>query len=507
MLLYHVILPETEDEKKELYYRSKGNAVVEEGILKLQPSTTVSFDTYFNAFFYSKYLKYTGIEKLIIIMKAKGSFEVEVICIEPTGKETVVEKSLIQNEAKLRIEVSLKDLPNEGAAFCRFTAYEEGEITEIRYESDCATRGRIKVAAIICTYHREEYVKRNIEYIQRKIWDIKTSITDEFDLIVIDNGKTLGPFQNEHIKIVHNVNLGGSGGFTRGIIEALNCGENYTHVLLMDDDISFESEILIRTVQLLKVLKQENNCIGGQMLIDSSPLIQYEAGGRFLHGRLYANGEGLNLSKIADLFQNEKEKETDYNAWWYCCIPIRLIHKFGLPLPFFIKEDDVEFGLRTKSKYFISNGIGVWHQSFEKKQQPYLEYYIKRNELIVSAFSGIGAGTVNSIIKLFRSVIGSLIRKKKSQIAYINEAYIDFLKGPEYLLDTDGEQLNNKLIKNKKRGEKESTVISCIITIKISLLLLLKYEKIKKEYIHSRDKLTSEYEWRKRLKMSLPDKM
>lgn len=31
-----------------------------------------------------------------------------------------------------------------------------------------------------------------------------------------------------------------------------------------------------------------------------------------------------------------------YAGWWLCCIPVPVLHELGLPLPFFIKGDDVE---------------------------------------------------------------------------------------------------------------------------------------------------------------------
>ncbi|MEI3199181.1 MAG: hypothetical protein V8S12_01795 [Lachnospiraceae bacterium] len=67
---------------------------------------------------------------------------------------------------------------------------------------------------------------------------------------------------------------------------------------------------------------------------------------------------------------NEQELATEYTGWWYTCIPLRCIDNDNLPLPIFIHRDDVEYGLRVgKKKFIFLNGIGVWHEAFEKKWQ------------------------------------------------------------------------------------------------------------------------------------------
>ena len=39
--------------------------------------------------------------------------------------------------------------------------------------------------------------------------------------------------------------------------------------------------------------------------------------------------------------------DVDYNGWWMCLIPTEVIREIGLSLPMFIKWDDAEFGLRA----------------------------------------------------------------------------------------------------------------------------------------------------------------
>lgn len=504
MLLYSVILPTKEGNEISLYYRVKGAASIQGGALLLQPGTSAQFDTYFNGFFYSKYLRYTDVHELIVKVSTSGSISADLVCAAKDKTEIVLEhkENLDVDDAFQAVE--LNSLPEGGMLYCRFHAKSQGLIQSIRYETYEVYARRIMVAVVICTYHREKYIERNLQNLSRGIWNGHSVISDELNVIVVDNGNSLGTFQSQYVRIVPNRNLGGSGGFARGMIEALECGDRYTHVLLMDDDISFETEVLVRTVQFLKVLKELGKpiCIGGQMLIENEPTIQYESGGRFINGRLYAFGQGIDLSNSEALIENEKETESHYNAWWYCCIPLKLIQECGLPLPLFIKGDDVEFGLRSGAKFLAMNGIGVWHQSFSQKQSSYLEYYIKRNELIVSAIYGIGAGITSSMIKLFRALGGSVIRRDTGRIAYMKRAYKDFLKGPAFLLQTDAEMLNRELISASK-AKPPSALLSLAMSIEIFLEIFLNfflfYKASRKEFINMHPELINEVAWRKRL--------
>ena len=61
---------------------------------------------------------------------------------------------------------------------------------------------------------------------------------------------------SNQIHLIPNQNTGGSGGFTRGIQEALH-REQYTHVLLMDDDIIADWNGVQRAISFLSICKPE----------------------------------------------------------------------------------------------------------------------------------------------------------------------------------------------------------------------------------------------------------
>ena len=509
MRLYRAVFPECAEQNHDLYFRAIGPATVCDDSLAMQTGTTVRFDTYFNGFFYTKYLKYTQAKTLTVKIRCSGKLEAKLACITPDLIETVIET--IQLSGREVIEefgpVMLQDLPSDGMLFCAFAAREASIISEISYETEISRPNQVYIAGVICTYRREAYVKRNLRRIDAQIWqNIDSPAAQSLDVLVVDNGRTLPPGDRGHVAILPNKNCGGSGGFARGMLEALHSEKRYTHVLLMDDDISFEPSVLERTVQLLKAAKPMKNplCIGGQMLVESDPTSQYESGSRYAGGRLYPVNRGLDLSGLESLLQNGRESPVDYNAWWYCCIPLELVREKGLPLPLFIKTDDVEYGLRSGAEFLLMNGIGVWHKAFAEKQAAHLEYYIKRNELVVSALRQRGDGVLCSIHKLFCSLGGSILRGQTDQIGYIEWGYRDFLKGPGFLLEADAEKLNRSLI-DKKAEKPPATITAFLGSAAIVLVMffqfLVRYRAVQKDLMNSQDELTSERFWRKQLEL------
>lgn len=101
--------------------------------------------------------------------------------------------------------------------------------------------------------------------------------------------------------------MGGSGGFTRGIIEALRRKEEFSHVLLMDDDILLESNVLVKTVRFLQIVRSEHQdlAIGGSMLRLDDMAVQHEAGGKWTGRKIVNLNKGFNLCNVSDLLKNE----------------------------------------------------------------------------------------------------------------------------------------------------------------------------------------------------------
>ena len=182
------------------------------------------------------------------------------------------------------------------------------------------------------------------------------------------------------------------------------------------------------------------------MLELEHPFFQYEMGGRWTGRQVLNLRHGFDIREKQALLSNEIEERADYNAWWYMCMPLQLAREHGLPLPLFIKGDDMDYGLRAAKGIVLMNGIGIWHESFGKKYNGALEYYIKRNELLLNALHRPRYGPVRSLAKIFFACGKQVVFQRYNVVDFILRAYNDFLKGADFFLETDGESFNSELM-------------------------------------------------------------
>ena len=474
-----------------LYFKTSGDAeFIDEaqangGIsprIVLKRSAVLSFDTHFNCFSYSKYLQYTVIKDCAAKLILSGGFKIRLIALRgelgakrgplPFSKEIIVEKEeyligktetdLIynfENEACPGFYYLELEAVSDNAVFFGGYYYAAGTTQGDGGVVLSATTQHprppvlfdVKIAIAICTFKREKYVYQNIANLAAFLHDPENAdIRDKFFAFIIDNGHTLEPENVDYdfVQIFQNKNLGGSGGFTRGIMEAYARRGEFSHVLLMDDDIVFDAEILRKSLTFLLYRKAERAgiSIGGIMIKLDDPAYQHEAGGMWDGTKTKVLREDLDLRKAKSLLLNEAPLKFDYNGWWYMCMPLSAVGAVGLPLPFFIKTDDIEYGLRLTEDIVVMNGISVWHESFKIKSPGHLEYYIKRNELAVAALHNKKPGICKQIKKLYAAVGRQFCLQKYSIVGLIFDAYRDFFKGVDFFLKTDGEELNKRLL-------------------------------------------------------------
>ncbi|MBW4648111.1 MAG: glycosyltransferase [Kastovskya adunca ATA6-11-RM4] len=423
--------------------------------LEFYKGEVVSFSTYFNLFSVSKWKKYTTIKSLGVALNLKGKFKVKLL--NKTNFSQSV-KLVDQKVISFKEETLENIITNIDISSYEGLLYVEIEVLE----DDCQLSGGyfyaptnlpetelLKFAIVICTYKRELYIEKNIHLIENYLLN-NSDVAANFEIFIIDNGRTLKKFSNSKIHLIRNKNAGGSGGYTRGLIEVLNKKNEFSHIIFMDDDVVVDPEVFQRFYYFLRASSDQSLCVGGSMLKLDTQYIQQENGAIWNSGvvSLKAN---LDLRSLENVLINEIEEYINYNGWWLFCFPLSTVDEFNLPYPFFIKMDDMEFPMRLKQKITTLNGICVWHEPLESKYSPSLNYYFRRNELILGSlypevFSKTDA--VKHLVKLsLREAL--CYRYKSAQLAL--KAASDFLQGPDYLKNTNPEEKNLEIL---KMGEK-----------------------------------------------------
>lgn len=410
---------------------------------------SITLDTYFNSFSWAKYLRYTNVTNVTATFDLTGSWKIEWLSRGGEARQGLVATAEYLGTERRSVEFPLL-LPEQwenGFFWFRLTALSNNcMILGGEYLTDAPLQP-VQVSAVICTFRREEFVIKNVERIKKKLIDsAASSVADCLTLYVIDNGHSLEGRLPEHtaIRLFSNKNCGGSGGFTRGIMEVLR-ESNSSHIILMDDDIEVDPEVFEKTVSFLKHLKPEyaHLHIAGGMLFFDEPAIQHEATAQW-DGTEHSLKHALKLDDPQGLSANEIEEKADYAAWWFLCIPTCCISLDNLPLPLFIKCDDIEYGLRNMKECTVINGIGVWHESFDKKFNTVLDYYSIRNELILNGiYKKNHTGQVLWLLLKphLRAIAYGLI----TSVPYVKMAVDEYLQGVEFLRQTDGEEKNRQL--------------------------------------------------------------
>lgn len=460
--LQNILLPSPETcTEQALYFRCSENAAVsetDEGGIRIPEKTTLVFDTYFNGLSIEKWHKYTGVREVSLTVRLQGEFRLvlmtRILEGETVRTEILGEKvCCTQGDAPCEFTLPIcSDVP-KGMYCFSLEALRPSVFYGGCYEAEPVQVRPVKLAIDICTFRREAFITKNLELLRKRFLDNPDSfLRDKLEIFVVDNAGTLDAAQlsADAIHMFRNKNVGGAGGFARGMIEIgkLREARGITHILVADDDIVFEPEAIFRTCMMLSCVKEEyrNAFVGGAMLRLDTQYMQVESGAIWNQGELISLKQGLDLRDLKSCLENETEEQPDYNAWWYCVFPAEVPAEDNLPMPIFFRGDDVEYGIRNMKQLILLNGICVWHEPFENKYSSIMSYYILRNRMMDNAVHGISLSR-----DAYKKLLSGYVRYELRLYRYKTAALLmqgaeDFLAGVDWLAAQDGEALHQRIM-------------------------------------------------------------
>lgn len=238
-----------------------------------------------------------------------------------------------------------------------------------------------KIGVFICTYNGKNYILNCLK-------SLFCQTIQNFDVYIIDNASTDGTRDvvNEYYKnkvniISNNENLGGSGGFDRGLQVGLK--KQYKYIVLLDNDIILDKNTL-QSMEVYLDNHEEVSIVGPKIMIMDLPDIIQEYGA-YLDFKKYINKLGYAYRK--DSNNLPEQIECDYLA--SCAMMIRsevLIKSGTMPVNNFIYYDDIELSHKIKlsgGKIVALSNIKVWHKGGFRKVEvnTFFKYYYLRNRL------------------------------------------------------------------------------------------------------------------------------
>ena len=431
----------------ELYAkRVQGRVHLERTAFTLDPHSALTTNTYFGRVPASYWQRWTGVTEVTFEAEFSGEGVVELFASDFAGEERTVGGQELDGQGRVRLTVAIDKFVDGGGIWADFRAG-EGKlgVSDARWTIPHPPRPR-KTAVVICTHNRPTDCVKTLQALAADL-----PALDELDTVyVIDQGDKRVSAQPEfeqiqadlagRLRYITQANLGGAGGFTRGMYEIAEVqSEHHANILFMDDDIVLEPESIIRLTAFANSARQPI-IVGAQMLYALHP--------KRLHtGAEYADLSTLEAGKVVDgalwnedMTEENQEVRVDavYNAWWSAILPSEIVSATGYPLPVFFQWDDIEYGHRARENGFTTvtlPGAGVWHADFTwKDQDDWSRYFSVRNSLITAAlhsgFSGPGLGRV-----LLGRIVAYVTAMQYGLAATAIKGVEDFLAGPELLRD------------------------------------------------------------------------
>lgn len=427
--------------------------VVDRTRLLVDAGQSVSLASYFNAFPASYWRRWTIVDKVRLTVSVEGA-----------GATVVVNKSLANGNSQ-RVDSAVSTEP--GAQTFTFdltlTPFIDGgwywydvqagdHAVTVSAEwtaevpADRAEHGTVDLA--ITTMNRPEFCSELL--VQLGDDDLASYVDTVF---VMEQGTQLvedaaafpeaAEALGDRLRIVKQGNLGGSGGYARGQLESLRKG-TATYALMMDDDVVCEPEGIIRQVTFGDLARRPT-IVGAHMfsLYSRSRLHSF---GEIVHpwrfwwktpedGYVQWDFATRNIRSARWL---HKRVDVDFNGWFSCLIPRRVIDEIGLSLPLFIKWDDAEYGLRARAHGFPTvslPGAAVWHVPWTDKNDAldWQSYFHLRNRLVAALLHSTFPRGGRVIRESFNNQLAHLVAMQYSTAELRLEAMEDVLRGPQAL--------------------------------------------------------------------------
>ena len=463
-----VLFPKSNIPKVKNLYLSTviGNVFNHGEGIRIQRNSKVSFNSYFNSFYESYWNKYCELGKVYFTLRAAGSGRVMFYrdttdngCYEIFSKE--FSSSNIDNE--IDFELFFNDtFHDEGRIFFDIEANEQDILIKaIEFKSSIPAKQRLSIG--ICTFNREDMLLDNLE----SVLALSKRFKNLSQVFVVNQGDEFkNPNLNEFFKnnlnlfkLISQGNLGGTGGFTRTLLEASKANISDYH-LLMDDDVLIDADVIENAFGFASYSKN-TIAVGGQMLDLLRPSMLNEYGCTVSNdGYISPIFSNIDVSNYPELARFNKVTKIDYNAWWFCMVPTKSIAEIKLPAPIFIRGDDQEYGMRLK-KFGVETvglpGIALWHEPFYIKVGGWQTYYDFRNRMILSASDSDMKS--EKIDKLFLKVFRLLLVHDYQSVKLILEAVKDLSKGID-LFKENTVDIHDRVVKISKKYAPKSVNVS-----------------------------------------------
>ena len=337
------------------------------------------FDSYFNVF--PAHLYDLDEHEVVVEIEGEGEAVVEVVLARHQRSGERLARTRIEFESGVRQRIKLPNIPLDGVVYLSASALKDMLIREVNYIVIGPVRQQVSLTGVITTFKRDDAIQRTGRRLQR-YFDDNADLAKDFSLVVVDNGGDTKSIPFTGGEVIKNPNLGGAGGFTRGLMTAVDRGQS-SHVLFMDDDASFFPESLRRTISVLRFTRSPNLAVSGAMITEAHKCRMWENSATFDQSCRPID-KGRDLRKFEEVLAmsvaQPRHLKNKYAGWWYFCFPISAVKVW--PFPFFVRGDDSYFSLSNDFDIITMPGVVAHQEDFFSKQSPLTLYLDMRYHIV-----------------------------------------------------------------------------------------------------------------------------
>ncbi|MDT7621427.1 MAG: galactofuranosylgalactofuranosylrhamnosyl-N-acetylglucosaminyl-diphospho-decaprenol, partial [Pseudonocardiales bacterium] len=428
--------------------------------LRLPAQSEISFASYFNAFPASYWRRWTRLESVELRLAADAECRIDIYRSKADGSHIHVRGTVLGDAGdagphQSRFVLDLQPFEDGGWYWFDLTTDDEPvTLLEAGWYAGIDAPGRANAAIGITTFNRPDDCAAALTALGEDPLVLAAigviNIADQGNRKVRDAAGfgAAAEVLGDRLRIHDQPNLGGSGGFSRGMHEALT-STDCEQILLMDDDIVIEPDSVLRAIAFSR-FAEHPMIVGGQMLnlqarshlhtmgeVVDRYKFKWGPAPHVKHDHNFAKYPLRHATKSLDL---HRRVDVDYNGWWMCLIPRVIAEKLGLPLPLFIKWDDTEYGLRAQQAGHPTAtlpGVAIWHMPWSDKDDAtdWQAYFHLRNRLVVAALHSPYRHGGALFRDSMKNTLKHLMSLEYSTVALQELAMHDFAEGPEALFD------------------------------------------------------------------------
>jgi galactofuranosylgalactofuranosylrhamnosyl-N-acetylglucosaminyl-diphospho-decaprenol beta-1,5/1,6-galactofuranosyltransferase len=454
-ILQNIVIPNLEfgapDEMYARFENDKVRTSFEERKLIFKDGGRVSFDTFFNSMTIGIWKKHTKLNDLYLILKGNGQFAIRLGLhrIGHAHKLLQAQTIVLKEGEQIAIQFENWAKIESGMLYFSIEAIGSADFNGGYFATTTEPKNVVKLGVVITHFNRKSYVLPAIERIKAELLE-DPKYKEKIELVVVDNSQNITHEESQGITLIPNKNLGGAGGFTRGLLYLKDSGD-FTHCLFMDDDASCEIESICRTYSLLSYEQTDRFAIAGSLLREIEPYRLFEKGACF-DGVCRPLKSGLDMRHIGDLlFAELADKKPNYGGWWFFSFALMDVNEYAFP--FFVRGDDSRFSIANNFELCTMNGIGCWGDDFALKAGPLTSYLDARYHILhaIALFDKSRFSTLKIALKL---VIIQLFSYNYSSAKACRLAMQHVMMGPEFFINNLDTNVIRKEIATFSENEK-----------------------------------------------------